>query len=77
MLFRSDRFVAPVLLIHGDSDNVVPWSQSNRMDKALSKAGKKSKLVLYAHEGHPDFSWFMEKKMLEEIEAFLSENIGN
>jgi dipeptidyl aminopeptidase/acylaminoacyl peptidase len=75
--FHAENFTAPVLLIHGDADTVVRWNQSNRMDKALSKAGKKSRLVLLEGERHPEFSWDGEKRLLTELEAFLAENIGN
>lgn len=74
--FHADKFRAPVLLIHGDQDSVVRWNQSVRMDKALFKAGKKSKLVLLATEGHPEFSWFARKRMFTELEVFLAEHLG-
>jgi acetyl esterase/lipase len=43
---------APMLLIHGDSDDVVPIEQSVRMDEALSKSGVKARLITVAGGKH-------------------------
>jgi len=39
---HADAFRAPVLLIHGKDDAIVPIVQSNVMQKALKRAKKKS-----------------------------------
>ena len=36
---------APMLLIHGDADDVVPIEQSVRMEEALRKAGVQSRFI--------------------------------
>ena len=36
----ADEVIAPVLLIGGTDDNVVPFRQTKKMYKALKKAGK-------------------------------------
>ena len=36
----ADRADAPILLIHGDQDTVVPIAQSDGMERALRAAGK-------------------------------------
>ncbi|HNP62845.1 MAG TPA: prolyl oligopeptidase family serine peptidase [Woeseiaceae bacterium] len=48
----ADRFQAPVLLIHGKKDTVVPIDQSRVMRKALRKAGKDVELIEYKGEDH-------------------------
>jgi dipeptidyl aminopeptidase/acylaminoacyl peptidase len=75
--YLADRFVAPVLLIHGTEDTTVRYSQSVRMDKALFKAKKQSKLVLIDGEFHSFFLASSRKKLFEELETFLGENLGN
>ena len=50
------RFVSeddpPVLLIHGDADELVPLSNSERMHKALSEAEVASEMVVIEGAGH-------------------------
>ena len=43
---------APILLIHGDHDNVVPFSQSVRMLEAYKKVGATAELVKVVGVGH-------------------------
>jgi dipeptidyl aminopeptidase/acylaminoacyl peptidase len=43
---------APVLLIHGLDDTVVPYDQSQRMERALKKAGKEVRFVTLKGEDH-------------------------
>lgn len=44
----------PTLIVHGDSDKVVPLQQSRGMDQALAKAGVEHKLVVIPGGGHDD-----------------------
>jgi dipeptidyl aminopeptidase/acylaminoacyl peptidase len=66
---------APVLLIHGVDDTVVPISQSEVMDRELKRAGKKSTLVKLPGEDH----WLSRSetriRVLKELEAFLATNL--
>jgi dienelactone hydrolase len=48
----ADRADAPILLIHGKDDIVVPFSQSTDMLNALKRAGKPAELVTLAGEDH-------------------------
>jgi acetyl esterase/lipase len=46
----------PILLLHGDADSVVPYAQSEAMEKALRSAGVTTKLVRIPGGAHgPDF----------------------
>jgi dipeptidyl aminopeptidase/acylaminoacyl peptidase len=47
-----DDIKAPVLLIHGHDDTVVPFEQSQVMYDAMRHAGKDVQLVELAHEDH-------------------------
>ncbi len=42
----------PFLLLHGESDALVPWTQSMFLYKALESAGNDSTLVLFERFGH-------------------------
>jgi len=70
----ADNFTAPVLLIHGKDDTVVPFRQSKIMHRALLKAGKKSELVTLKGEDH----WLSKSAtrlgMLNAIDAFLDQH---
>ncbi len=62
---------APVLLIHGRDDTVVPFQQSEVMADALKRAGKPVELVTLRHEDH----WLSRSdtryQMLQATVAFL------
>ena len=47
-----DRIAAPVLLIHGKDDTIVPLDQSQLMAEAMKKAGKSVELVVLQGEDH-------------------------
>lgn len=61
----------PVLIIHGDSDKLVPFQQAQVMDQALTKAGVDHKLEVIVGGGHDDktygpglmmaLQWFKDK----------------
>jgi dipeptidyl aminopeptidase/acylaminoacyl peptidase len=65
---------APVLLIHGRDDTVVPYEQSDVMESALKRAGKSVTLVTLKHEDH----WLSRSEtrlqMLQAIVDFLKAN---
>jgi acetyl esterase/lipase len=64
-----------IITIHGDSDDVVPYSQSVRLHEALTKAGVKNQLVTIADGKH---GWFNDKDTLAayaKIWKFLAANV--
>ena len=48
----ADKADAPILLIHGKDDTVVPISESENMDAALTRAGKPHQLIRLDGEDH-------------------------
>ena len=48
----ADRYSAPILLIHGKDDLVVPYNQSEVLARALGRAGKPYEFVTLAGEDH-------------------------
>ena len=75
--FHAAAVTAPILLMHGANDVIVPIEQSQRMDKALRAAGKQVRLVEFEGEDH----WLSDAatriQMLRELEGFLAEHLNN
>jgi dipeptidyl aminopeptidase/acylaminoacyl peptidase len=69
-----DAITAPVLLIHGTDDTVVPFDQSKRMLAAMKRAGKPVELVTLKHEDHWLSRGETRLEMLEASVAFLRAN---
>jgi dipeptidyl aminopeptidase/acylaminoacyl peptidase len=67
----------PVLLIHGEEDDVTPISQSERMAKALAKAGQPVQFVRLPLVGHRGWRIKTERQVLSKMQEFLLENLGS
>ena len=65
---------APVLLIHGENDTVVPIEQSQLMERALRQAGKPVELVTMPGEDHWLSVAATRQAMLEKSVAFVEKN---
>jgi dipeptidyl aminopeptidase/acylaminoacyl peptidase len=65
----------PTLLLHGERDVEVPASQSYEFFKALKALGQKTRLVIYADEGHvlrrPDHARDRSKRTVEWFDTHL------
>jgi len=65
---------APILLIYGKNDTVVPTSQSETMARALARAGKPVQSIVLKDEDH----WLSHEttriQMLKETVAFVEKN---
>jgi dipeptidyl aminopeptidase/acylaminoacyl peptidase len=48
----ASRADAPILLIHGTDDSVVPIEQSQEMNDALKRAGKSVEFLITKDEDH-------------------------
>ncbi|KAJ5924068.1 hypothetical protein N7466_008255 [Penicillium verhagenii] len=51
-LYHTEKIKAPLLLLQGDIDTVVPVSQATEMEEAMKKSGKEVELVVFEGEGH-------------------------
>ncbi len=64
----------PILTIHGDKDDVVPYSQATRLKDALDKAKVTNKLITIKNGGHGGFPQAEYVRSFDEIWKFLKEN---
>ncbi len=73
----ADQFTAPVLLIHGENDETVPFEQSNDMYKRLVSANKDVELIKQKDENHSMTTSENRLEALEVIVTFINEHIGD
>jgi dipeptidyl aminopeptidase/acylaminoacyl peptidase len=72
----ADKITAPVLLIQGKEDGIVPPAQARAMLAALERAGRKPQALFLAEEGHEIRSRTARLEEFERIEAFLAKNLA-
>jgi dienelactone hydrolase len=70
----AQRADAPILLIHGRDDVVVPFEQSAKMADALKDAGKPHRLVVLREEDHWLSRPATRLQMLEEAVGFVQQH---
>ena len=71
---HADRAAAPILIIHGRDDTVVPFEQSEIMAAALKRAGKPVELVTLHGEDHWLSRGETRLQMLKAVIDFLQKN---
>ena len=67
----AEKFQAPVLLVHGNNDTVVPIKQSSRMYKALKRANKDAQFIKLEGEDHWLSASTTRVELLRIIDTFL------
>lgn len=73
----AEDFQAPVLLIHGDEDLIVPARQSRRMENALEGAGKAVTYIEIDGDDHSLRSNESRGQTLQALGDFLAAHLGN
>jgi dipeptidyl aminopeptidase/acylaminoacyl peptidase len=73
---QAARIQIPVLLIHGEKDQIVPIEQSQTMQEQLQAAGKESRLIKLEKAGHSYWSDLDEATAMREMELFFAKYIG-
>jgi pimeloyl-ACP methyl ester carboxylesterase len=76
-VLHADRVKAPVLLLHSELDVTVPIEQSEMMNAALQKAGKKVEFVRIPGDDHYMTLEQTRLRVLQEVEKFLAAHIGS
>ena len=66
---------APILIVYGNSDSIVPNAQSLKMEEALRSAGKPVALLKLADEDHWLSHTETRVQMLKAFEGFLHDNL--
>ncbi|WP_018276660.1 alpha/beta fold hydrolase [Teredinibacter turnerae] len=74
--YFADQFKAPVLLIHGERDKVVPMQQSKVMHSRLKKAGKEVQLIVANDDSHGLIDGENRVKAVKAVVEFVDQNIG-
>jgi dipeptidyl aminopeptidase/acylaminoacyl peptidase len=74
--YFADKITAPLLIVQGNDDRVVPPKQAHRMVDALERAGHKPQTLYFPNEGHGLSTEKDRARFLTEMEAFLAANMG-
>ncbi|MBV9842631.1 MAG: S9 family peptidase [Sphingomonadaceae bacterium] len=72
---HADKLSAPLLLIHGTVDTIVPFEQSRIMFNAAKRASKPVQLVTLSDEDHNLSRSATRLQMLQAMAAFLRTNL--
>jgi acetyl esterase/lipase len=68
------RNTPPFFIVHGDRDNVVPVSQSQKLHGALLKAGVEAQIHIIKNAGHGGLE-FREPELIKKIAAFFGTHL--
>jgi len=71
----AENVTAPVLLLHGNDDTIVPIRQSTKMRSALKRAKKDVELVVLKGEDHWLSGEETRLQTLKEMDRFLAEHL--
>jgi dipeptidyl aminopeptidase/acylaminoacyl peptidase len=73
---NADKFTAPVLLIHGAADTIVPVRQSDMMSDALKNAKKSVQYIRINGDDHGLVDNDSRRTVLTALGEFLKTHIG-
>lgn len=65
----------PIISVHGNADDVVPYTQATRLHAALQKAGVPNKLITIPNGKHGGFDSTQNENAYREIFEFLNANM--
>jgi len=70
-IFRADRVETPLLMIHNDEDDAVPWYQGIEFFLALRRLGKEAYLFTYNGEKHGLRKRINQKDYTHRLQEFF------
>ncbi|MGD9856324.1 MAG: GDSL-type esterase/lipase family protein [Planctomycetaceae bacterium] len=73
-MFHIDERTAPILIVHGTEDALVPVEQARRFHAALQKAGRPAELVLFDGENH-GFTPETDEQVINRTIAFFQKHL--
>lgn len=74
-ILHVDHVRAPILLVAGTEDTVVPYEQTAHMKQALEDSGKTVQLISFAGDDHYLHTSKDRIAMMEALEKFLAKNL--
>ncbi|MBS0664233.1 MAG: S9 family peptidase [Verrucomicrobia bacterium] len=72
----ADRIKAPVLIIQGRNDRVVPEDQARRMITALERTGRRPESLFLSDQGHDLASEKNRTAIFQHVVDFLEQHLG-
>jgi acetyl esterase/lipase len=73
-LVQVTKITAPMLLLHGRNDEVIPWQKSLQMYRKLKKCGVQSEIKIFEGKGHGWFNQMPDSfEIIGPIERFLDQ----
>ncbi|KAE8390435.1 hypothetical protein ETB97_010009 [Aspergillus alliaceus] len=73
--YHADQIRAPLLMLQGEEDHVVPLNQAQDMERVMKEHGREVKLVVFAGEGHGFRQAANKKRALNEEEHWWQKNL--
>jgi len=73
LVLQKNKKYPPILLVHGDADTIVPYSESENMFKALIDNGYDSELIRVENAPHEGSFWSCE--LIDEITDFIKRKV--
>jgi dipeptidyl aminopeptidase/acylaminoacyl peptidase len=70
-LFSADRITTPLLMMHNDADDAVPWYQGIEMFVALRRLGKEVYLIDYNNDVHNPTKRANQKDIAMRMQQFF------
>jgi dienelactone hydrolase len=74
-VYHVDKIQAPLLIVHGRDDAVVPYEQAKDLVAALDKAGKSYELIAKFNEPHGIYNYKNRIELYQRVEAFLAKHM--
>lgn len=74
---QADKFRAPVLIVHGTDDPVVPYAQATAMVAALDRAKKPYEFAAKKNEMHGLANAKNREEFYTRVEQFLAKNLAD